>query len=97
MCEYLKKIDGKYDLEQIELQIAGEEAGASEFVSSVISLDETPVMNIVAFKALSGGIVPKKLTLVIDGDDPPDDAEEVWSGPMIVEGTNEYVYAYRAN
>jgi hypothetical protein len=97
MCEYTKAILGKYDLEQIELQIAGEEAGASEFIKSEILLDNGPVANIVTFKDWEPGTVPNKLTLVKDGDDEPDGADKVWSGAMIVEGTNEYVHAYRAD
>jgi hypothetical protein len=97
MAEYLVEIEGKYDLPQINLQISREEAGASEFVCSNISFYENRVTNIAKFKELAAGTVPAKLTLVKQGDQPPAQSQRVWSGVMVVSGTNEALSAWRQN
>lgn len=96
MSDYPVEISGEYDLEQINLQISGEEAGASEFISSSISFHEEHITNIAKFKELEPGTVLKKLTLVKHGEEPPADTAQIWSGVMIVSNKNEVVSAYRA-
>lgn len=96
MGEYAVEIEGKYDLDQIELQIRSEEAGASEFISSSISLHEGSITNICQFKELEAGTVPKELTLVRHSEDQPAGTVRIWSGVMIVSDTNEAISAYRA-
>lgn len=95
MSEYLLEIEGKNDLSQINLQISGEEAGASEFISSSISSHEGRITNIVKFKELPPGTIPKKLTLIKQGATPPAGTKLIWSGAMIVSNKNEAVSAYR--
>jgi hypothetical protein len=96
MGEYAVEIKGKYDLEQIELQIRSEEAGASEFISCSISLHEGSITNICQFKQLEPGMVPRELTLVKHGEEQPAKTAHVWSGVMIVSDTNEAISTYRA-
>ncbi|MGD8786060.1 MAG: hypothetical protein PVJ60_01440, partial [Phycisphaerales bacterium] len=96
MCEYLVEIGVTHNLEQINLQISGEEAGASEFISSSISFHDGHITNIVKFKEIEAGTVPKKLTLVKHDEEPPSNTAHVWSGVMIVSDTNEAISAYRA-
>lgn len=96
MSDYLVEIDGKNDLQQITGQIAGEEAGGSEFVSSSISFHEGKVTNLAKFKELPPGTRPKALSLVKQGTAPPANTKVVWSGVMLVTGTNTAVQAYRA-
>jgi hypothetical protein len=96
MSDYLIEFEGKYDLQQINLQISAEEAGASEFISSSISFNEGRITNLVKFKDLATGTFPKKLTLVKHGQTQPDGTVHVWSGAMIVDNNNEAVSAYRA-
>jgi hypothetical protein len=96
MAEYLIEIQGIHDLAQINLQIAGEEAGASEFVSSSIVFYEGRVTNIVKFRELAPGTIPKTLTIVKHDDPQPSGTRLTWSGVMIIKGTTEAVSAYRA-
>lgn len=95
MAEYDVEIEGRYDLDQINLQIAGEEAGASEFRSSRIAVHNNQVTNIVTFRELPAGTVPKPLKVVKHGDPQPSGTEQGWSGVMVVKGTNTAVAAYR--
>ena len=94
MSDYARVIDGKYDLEQINIQIAGEEAGASEFISSEVKGDP-PATNRVTFRERADGTIPKKLTVVKDGDPQPSGTTKTWSGEMVVNGTPTKVTAYR--
>ncbi|MBM4040034.1 MAG: hypothetical protein FJ290_16135 [Planctomycetes bacterium] len=96
MAEYLVEIEGKWDLEQINLQISTEEAGASEFLGSSVTWHEGRVTNIAKFKELPPGQRPKTITLVKHGGQQPPNTKKVWEGVMVVSGTNEPVTAYRA-
>lgn len=97
MTDYLIEIEGKHDLSQINLQIDAEEAGASEFVSSSIAFHENHITNLVKFKDLQPGTIPKKLTLVKHNQTPPDGTIHLWSGVMIIANHNEAVSAYRVS
>ena len=94
MSDYKVEIEGKYDLDEINLQIAGEEAGASEFKSSKVS--DNQKANIVTFSKLPPGTIPKPLKLIKQGDPQPPGTEKIWSGVMVVQGTKTAVTAYRA-
>src|SRR5262245_8941664 len=95
MSDYLVDIDGANNLAQINLQISGEEAGASEFQSSSILFHDGRITNIAKFRELPAGTRPKQLTLVVQGTAQPAGTKLVWSGVMVVSGTNQAVIAYR--
>jgi hypothetical protein len=97
MGEYLVEVEGKYNLEEINLQIRGEEAGASEFISSSVCSYEGRTTNIAKFRELAPGTVPKEITLVPQGHSPPEGAKPkpIWTGEMIISGTKQAVSAYR--
>lgn len=95
MSDYEVEIEGQHDLDQINLQIAGEEAGASEFISSKVGVRNSRVTNSVTFRTLPAGTIPKTLTVVRQGDPQPLGTKQVWSGVMTVKGTNTAVIAYR--
>jgi hypothetical protein len=95
MVEYSVEIQGKYDLDEINLQIAGEEAGASEFISSHVSVKDNQVTNVVTFKELDVGTVPHPLKLVKQNEPQPAGTKKLWNGVMVVSGTNTSVVAYR--
>jgi hypothetical protein len=97
MSDYNVEIEGHHDFEQINLQIAGEEAGASQFVSSRVSTRDNRPTNVVTFRELAPGTVPKPLKVVKDGDPQPPGTERVWAGVMVVKGTTTAVAAYRAS
>jgi hypothetical protein len=94
MSNYTKQIDGQYDLNQINLQIAGEEAGASEFISSAVD-GTPPTTNRVTFRELAPGTVPKTLSVVKSTDPQPPGTTNIWSGVMVVNRTSTNVIAYR--
>ncbi len=91
MSDYEVQIEGKYSLDQITLQISGEEAGASEFISSKIETGN----NLVTFRELPAGTILKPLKVVKQGDPAPSGTKIVWSGEMVVKGTKIGVTAYR--
>jgi hypothetical protein len=95
MGEYKVEIEGKHDLAQINLQIAGEEAGASEFIQSQLTTKNNQLTNEVSFKELGAGTVPPALKVVKQNDPPPAGTKKVWEGVMVVSGTNTAVIAYR--
>jgi len=89
------EIQGHHDLNQINIQIAGEEAGAREFVSSKVSVRNNVPTNIVTFRDFPVGTFPKPLKIVKQNDPQPQGTKKVWSGVMVVAGTNTAVVAYR--
>jgi len=91
MSQYDVMIQGEYNLDQITLQIAGEEAGASKFKSNKVSGGN----NIVTFSELPAGTVPKPLKLIKQGDPQPPGTQDIWSGVMVVQGINTAVIACR--
>lgn len=91
MSDYSVEIDGKYSLEEIILQITGEEAGASEFKGSKVS----GINNIVTFRELPAGTIPNPLKLIKQGDLQPAGTQEIWSGVMFVQRKETKVTAYR--
>ena len=97
MSDYDVEIEGRNDLDEINLQIAGEEAGASEFKSSRVSVRNTRATNIATFRELPPGTVPKPLKVVKQGDPQPPGTNQVWSGVMVVTGTNTAVVAFRTS
>lgn len=99
MSDYKVEIEGKYNLEEINKQIRGEEAGASEFKSSeilpVLPQSNGVLTNIVTFGELRAGTLPKPLKVINQNDPQPPGTKKVWFGVMIVSGTNTTVAAYR--
>ena len=91
MSDYEVEIEGKYSLEEITLQIAGEEAGGSEFKSSRVSAGN----NLVTFRELPAGTIPKPLKVIRQSDPKPSGTKLVWSGSMVVEGKKVEIAAYR--
>jgi hypothetical protein len=95
MADYQVEIDGASELSQINLQIAGEEAGASQFVDSVPGTREGRVSNVVTFTELAPGTVPPPLTIAKQVDPPPQGKRRVWTGVMVLAGTLQAVIGYR--
>jgi hypothetical protein len=95
MSTYPREIEGKYDLGQINIQIAGEEAGASEFVKSEVTSRNNKMTNIVTFRELPAGTLPKPIILSENNEPSPAGTAMVWSGVMIVKDTSTAVKAFR--
>jgi hypothetical protein len=94
--EYLVCIEGKYDLEQINLQISGEEASFSKFLRSKISRSGSNRLNFVVFRELPPDTIPKEIMLLKTTVDQPRDTVHIWTGVILVNNTTEAVSAYRA-
>ncbi len=88
-------ITGDTGLDQINLQIAGQEAAALEFKGSKISVKDSQPTNEVTFETLPAGTRPKELKIVKHTEPPPPGTKKIWEGAMIVAGTNTVVIAYR--
>ena len=84
MDEYFVEIEGKHDLNQINLMISGEEAGASEFISIAITFHEGRITNFAKFRELPPGTRPKRLILLPHDTPQPPGTQHVWSGVMLV-------------
>lgn len=97
MSEYIVEIEGKYPLDQIELQIRSEELGFSQFVSITIGYHGGRVTNLATFKELPEGAPPKQpsLTTAEPGQAPPAGKVLVWSGTMLAGGNAIYAALYR--
>lgn len=95
MADYEVEIKGNITIADINAQIAGEEAGGSQFVSSKVSTSNGTSTNFATFQELPGGTMPKPLTVVKQGDPQPSGTKGVWSGQMIVEGKSIAVVACR--
>jgi hypothetical protein len=96
MAEYTVAIPGEYGLERVNLAIAGEEAGASEFRGARMGTVDGRLVNVAQFGALGPGTVPAPLKILPKDDPPPPGAKPVWSGTIAVDGRTIPVVAYRA-
>jgi hypothetical protein len=94
--EYLVCIEGKYDLEQINLQISGEEASFSRFLRSKISRYGSSRLNFAVFRELPPDTIPEDITLLKTTEDQPCDTVHTWTGVLLVNNTPEAISAYRA-
>lgn len=96
MSEYLTEVNGLASLREIELAIEGEEAIGSEFLHAGISFYRGNITNLVAFNDLPPGQHPaSRITLALQGEQPPGEKKTVWAGVLLVAGTNRAVVAYR--
>ena len=95
MSNYQRAIDGNLSFDQITLQVRGEEAGASQFLDSVVSSGSGKPINLATFKALPAGTVPKNITFCRPDASTPAGAESVWTGTMVVSGQTQSAKAYR--
>jgi len=95
MGTFKVEIEGKHDFEQINLQIAREEAAASEFQESRVEPMNNKPTNVVTFLELEPGTIPKRLTVVKDGDPQPPGTQRTWSGVMLVKNSTTAVTGYR--
>jgi hypothetical protein len=95
MSELKRFITGNTDLDQINLQIAAQEAAGAGFRQSIIAAKDGQPINEVTFEILPPGTRPKELKIVKHNDSQPPGTKKVWEGVMIVAGTLTVVTAYR--
>ena len=96
MGEYTVEVEGINSLQNIQLAIAGEEATGAEFIRSTLSRHESKFTNLVTFNDLEPGQRPQsELVLIKQGQQAPSGKNQVWSGVLLVSGSNESIIAYR--
>lgn len=87
MSTYSKTYPGTLSLEELETQIAGDEAGGI-----LVKLDHDDTLNMAEFKYR----LPSSIRLELrEEDDVPEDYESVCSGELLVEGEPTKVMAIR--
>jgi hypothetical protein len=96
MDTYSVEIEGSSTLEDVNHAVRGEEAAATEFLDSTISLSNGKITNIAKFKKLPAGTIPKSAIFVEHNDARPQGTKRIWTGVMVINGTNTGVSAYRA-
>jgi hypothetical protein len=95
MSELKRFIAGNTNLDQINLQIAAQEAAGTEFKQNNISVKDSQPINEVTFDILPPGTRPKELKIVKHTDSQPPGTKKVWEGVMIVAGTLTVMIGYR--
>lgn len=88
-------IAGDLKLDEIESAIQGEEALATEFVSSAIKQVDGAATNVATFKDIDS--VPKHIKLRLATTEAPSGHSVVWSGKMQVANAEKSVVVYRPN
>ncbi len=91
MSTYDLLIGGDKSLDQIEIEVRAEEAGASEFRSSRIVGSD----NQATFLELAAGTLLPQIDLLRGTDPAPAGKRRIWSGQMVVAGTSTAVAVYR--
>ena len=94
MSSYLMTMRGAHTLAQLQQAVRGEEALASKFVKSQLSAVDGGITNLVTFQEINA--IPAKVQLLAHGSAAPDGSSLVWSGVMLVGGSNTVVDIWRA-
>ncbi len=93
MSKYLMVFDGSHDLAWIENAIQGEEALATEFLGCQLSPIDGKITNVATFNEIKH--VPADIKVQVHGPVLPAGKNPVWSGVMLVSGSNTTVDVYR--
>ncbi|MCA3060738.1 MAG: hypothetical protein ING69_18110 [Rhodocyclaceae bacterium] len=93
--QYIMEIPPDRNVSQIENGIKFEEQTPSHFVKSSLSWHNGKFTNLVTFEELADDAEPGQFMLALATDPAPAGFAFVWSGPMIVSGTNTMVSGYR--
>lgn len=96
MSDYVAEVKGTLNLADITSAIVREEATGAEFQKSVVAPHEGRITNLVTFKDLPAGTRPgQDIVLKKQNEAAPQGKTTIWTGVMLVSGTNEIVVAYR--
>lgn len=95
MANYHTTVSGTKSLAAIQSAINGEEALASKFVKSQLTAVDGAITNLLTFREETA--VPKAVKLTLSSAAVPANHSLVWSGVMLVAGSNALVSLYRAN
>jgi hypothetical protein len=95
MADFIREISPP-NLQAFAAAINDEEAGGSEFVKSTVSFFDSKFTNLAVFRELEPGQAPDaEVQAVSFGTTQPANTALVWSGAVIVGGTNVAVSVFR--
>lgn len=95
MSEFIREISSP-SLDDFAAAINDEEAGACEFVRSAISFFDSKFTNLAVFRELAPGQIPaSEVQVIAFGNAQPAGTTPVWSGAVVVGGTNVAVSVFR--
>ena len=94
MAKYHATVEGSKTLKKIESAIAGEEALGAVFLKSQLTAVDGKITNLLTFEEVDE--LPDPIQVLKHPSTQPDDATSlVWSGVMLVGGSNTLVDCYR--
>jgi hypothetical protein len=93
MSNYHMTMSGTNTLSAHLQAIRGEEALASRFIKSQLSAVDGSITNLVTFEELDA--IPLAIKLMAHGSTAPSGSTLIWSGVMLVSGSNAVVDVYR--
>jgi hypothetical protein len=94
MASYYMTLSGAHTLAKLQQAIRGEEALASQFFKSQLSAVDGVITNLVTFQ--DANAIPPTPKLLAHGSAAPEGSALVWSGVMLVAGSNAVVDVWRA-
>lgn len=94
MSKYHMTMSGTNSMSMLQQAIRGEEALASRFIKSQLSAVDGTITNLVMFEEVDA--IPLAIKLAAHGSAPPTGSSLIWSGVMLVSGSNAVVDVYRA-
>lgn len=93
MTKYHMTMSGTNTLSTLQQAIRGEEALASRFIKSQLSAVDGIITNLVMFEEVDA--IPSAIKLTAHGGAVPPGSTFIWSGVMLVSGSNAVVDVYR--
>ncbi|MDB5861253.1 MAG: hypothetical protein JWQ76_4942 [Ramlibacter sp.] len=93
MSQYYATVDGRQNLAAIQSAIAGEEALAARFIKSQLTVVDGKITNLLTFEEVDA--LPAGIHVLLHPSSKPAGTSPVWSGVMLVQGSNAVVDCYR--
>ena len=93
MSKYHATVDGKLTIGKIQSAIAGEEGLGARFLKSQLTAVDGKITNLLTFEEIDE--LPDPIRVLKHPSEQPEDTTLVWSGVMLVGGSNTMVDCYR--
>ena len=94
MALYNKTLSGAHALDKLQEAIRFEEKLACQFINSQVAAVGTTITNKLTFQEVDA--IPPDIQLLTHGGAAPDGSTLVWSGVMLVGGSNAVVDIWRS-
>lgn len=92
----VKKIKGRYSLEETEMALQMAETESLEFVKSAIDSVASTFYNVADFNELGPGNTRLKIKLAFHTEAGPPNHVRIWEGLMVIKNQHRVVHAWRA-